>query len=115
VWRANLSAGGRPVEVTNTFNADGTSKFVVKDRQGRRAASQGTWQYSEGMLYQTFANGASGKGSIEWIDDDTFEVTIIDNGVPADSGQKRRYHRLHGVITPLSQQRPKLKTPLPAQ
>jgi hypothetical protein len=94
VWRAKLSAGGRPIEVTYTFNADGTSKFVAKDRQGRRATGQGTWQYSEGMLYQTFANGATGKGSIEWLDDDTFEVTIIDNGVPADSGQKRRYHRL---------------------
>jgi hypothetical protein len=94
VWRADLSAGGRPIELTYTFNADGTCKFVAKDRQGRRATGQGTWQYSEGMLYQTFANGASGKGSIEWIDDDTFEVTIIDNGVPADSGQKRRYYRL---------------------
>jgi hypothetical protein len=93
-WRANLSAGGRPVELTYTFNADGTCKFVAKDRQGRRATGQGTWQYSNGMLYQTFANGASGKGSIQWLDDDTFEVTIIDNGVPADSGQKRRYHRL---------------------
>ena len=95
VWQANLSAGGNNIEITYTFNADGTSKFIAKDRQGRRATGQGTWQYSEGMLYQTFANGASGKGSIEWIDDDTFEVTIIDNGVPAESGQKRRYHRLH--------------------
>ncbi len=95
VWRADLSAGGRPVEVTYTFNADGTSKFVAKNRQGRRATGRGTWQYSDGMLYQTFGNGASGKGSIEWLDDDTFEVTIIDNGVPADSGQKRRYYRLH--------------------
>lgn len=95
VWRANLSAGGQNIEITYTFNADGTSKFIAKDRRGRRATGQGTWQYSEGMLYQTFGNGASGKGSIEWIDDDTFEVTIIDNGVPAESGQKRRYHRLH--------------------
>jgi len=93
-WRANVSAGGGSVEVTYTFNADGTSKFLARDRHGRRGTGQGTWQYSEGLLYQTFANGASGKGSIEWIDDDTFEVTIIDNGVPAESGQKRRYHRL---------------------
>ncbi len=95
VWRANLSAGGKRIEITYTFNADGTSKFVARDRQGRRATGQGTWQYSEGTLYQTFGNGATGKGSIEWIDEDTFEVTIIDNGVPAESGQKRRYHRVH--------------------
>ena len=95
VWRANLSAGGKSIEITYTFKADGTSKFIARDRQGRRATGQGTWQYSEGTLYQTFGNGASGKGSIEWIDDDTFEVTIIDNGVPAESGQKRRYHRVH--------------------
>ncbi len=94
VWRANISAEGGSIQVTYTFNADGTSKFVARDRRGRRATGQGTWQYSEGMLYQTFANGANGKGSVEWLDDDTFEVTIIDNGVPADSGQKRRYHRL---------------------
>lgn len=93
-WRANVNEQGDKYELTVTFNSDGTYKFVSKDTRGRKSTDDGTWQYSDGILHQTFSNGASGKGSIEWIDNNTFELTIIDNGVPVYSGIKRRYRRI---------------------
>lgn len=94
VWRTNVFELGIKEEITYTFFADGTSKAVFKDTKGRTGTDRGTWQYSEGILYEKFSNGASGKGSIEWIDDDTVVITIIDNGVPAYNGLKRRYRRI---------------------
>lgn len=94
-WRAKVSELGDDYEVTFTANTDGTYQYSAKNAQGQTTTEDsGMWQYSEGILYQKFSNGASGKGSIEWIGDDTFELTIIDNGVPAYSGLKRRYYRV---------------------
>jgi len=95
VWRTNVEELGVNTEITYTFLADGSSKMVFKTTGKRQPETDsGTWQYSEGVLYERFSNGVSGKGKIEWIDDDTFEITIVDNGVPAYNGLKRRYHRI---------------------
>ena len=94
VWRCNVTELGSETEITYTFAADGTSKAAFRNKRGQIGTDHGTWQYSDGVLYEKFPNGVSGKGSIEWIDDDTFEITIIDNGVPAYNGLKRRYRRI---------------------
>jgi hypothetical protein len=94
VWRTNVTEFGNTMEITYTFLADGTARGVFKDTKGRTGTDRGTWQYSDGILYEKFSNGASGKGSIEWIDNDTVVITIIDNGVPAYHGLKRRYRRI---------------------
>jgi hypothetical protein len=94
VWRTNVTELGSTMEITYTFLADGTARGVFKDTKGRTGTDRGTWQYSDGILYEKFSNGASGKGSIEWIDNDTVVITIIDNGVPAYNGVKRRYRRI---------------------
>ena len=93
VWHANVAELGQNYEVTFRANTDGTYQYSARNAKGQTINDGGTWQYSDGILYQRFSNGASGKGSIEWIDRDTFELTIIDNGVPAYSGLKRRYRR----------------------
>jgi hypothetical protein len=94
VWRTNVFELGVTEEITVTFLASGTSQYVIKDAKGRTGTDHGTWQYSDGILYEKFSNGVSGKGSIEWIDNDTLVITIIDNGVPAYNGVKRRYRRI---------------------
>ena len=73
--------------------SDGNTRYAFKSR-GRTASDTATWQYSDGTLFERFSSGAAGKGSIRWIDDDRFEITIIDNGVPAYNGLKRTYQRL---------------------
>lgn len=93
-WRSNVTEQGGKYELTVTFNSDGTYKFVSKNAQRRAFTEKGTWQYTDGILHQTFPNGASGKGSVEWINNDTFELTILDNGVPDYSGVKRRWRRI---------------------
>ena len=94
VWRANSTEFGYSWEITYTANADGTYQYFARNPQGATAQDYGLWQYSNGILYQKFSNGASGKGSIKWLDRNTFVLTIIDNGTPAYNGVKRRYHRV---------------------
>ena len=92
-WRTNVSENGQSTEITVTFMSDGNTRYLFKTR-GRTAADSATWQYSDGTLFERFSSGASGKGAIRWIDDDRFEITIIDNGVPAYNGLKRTYQRV---------------------
>lgn len=93
-WRTNVNEDNQNTEITYTFNPDGRSTMLFRYSDGTTAKDSGTWQYSDGVLFEKFANGASGRGSIRWIDDDHFEITIIDNGVPAYAGLKRRYRRV---------------------
>ena len=93
-WRTNVYENGESTEITVTFLSDGNERYAFKDARGRTASDTGSWQYSDATLFERFSTGASGKGSIRWIDDDTFEITIIDNGVPAYNGLKRTYRRV---------------------
>ena len=54
---------------------------------------QGSWRYSNGILYQTDSLGLLSKGSIKWISDNEAIFTIIDNGNPIFTGEKVRYFR----------------------
>ncbi|PWT93487.1 MAG: hypothetical protein C5B55_04415 [Blastocatellia bacterium] len=93
IWRTNVLENGSNMEITVTFRANGTSRYLFKNQNGQ-AIDAGTWQYSDETLFEKFSNGASGKGAIRWLDPNTFEITIIDNGVPAYAGLKRRYRRV---------------------
>lgn len=93
-WQTEVFENGERTEITVTFRADGSSNYAFKYSDGKEATDYGTWQYSDGTLFEKFSNGASGKGSIKWIDQDNIELTIIDNGVPAYTGLKRRYRRV---------------------
>lgn len=95
-WRTSVHENGLRQDIIYTFNADGTSKVVLKDKRGRTLGTEyNLWQYSDAVLYETFSNGSKAKGSIKWIDYDNFEITIIDNGVPAYNGIKRNYERVN--------------------
>ena len=90
----SVNENGQAMEITVTFLSDGNTRYFFRDPRGRTAKDTGTWQYSDGILFERFSNGASGRGSIRWIDDNTVELTIIDNGVPAYAGMKRTYRRV---------------------
>ena len=94
-WQTNVYENGQNTQITVTFMADGNTRYLFKNANGRTAKDTATWQYSDGTLFERFSSGASGKGAIKWIDDDKFEITIIDNGVPAYTGMKRTYHRIN--------------------
>jgi len=92
-WRTNVYENGRHMEITVTFLATGNTRYAFKER-GQTTTDTATWEYSDATLFEHFSHGASGKGAIRWIDDNNFEITIIDNGVPAYNGLKRQYHRI---------------------
>jgi len=92
-WRTNVHENGRNTEITVTFLPTGNTRYVFKENGGT-TTDTATWQYSDGTLFERFHSGASGTGAIRWIDDNHFEITIIDNGVPAYNGLKRQYHRI---------------------
>jgi hypothetical protein len=93
-WRTHVNEQGQRMEITVTFMQDGATRYVFKDAQGRTATDHASWRYSDGILYERYSNGKSGKDSIRWLDRDDFELTIIDNGTPSYQGVKRRYHRI---------------------
>jgi len=93
VWRTHVNEQGLKTEITVTFLVDGSTRYAFKDAQGRVETDHASWRYSDGILYERYSNGKSGKDSIRWIDRDNFELTIIDNGTPSYAGVKRRYHR----------------------
>jgi hypothetical protein len=93
-WRTNVTENGQATEITVIFLSEGDTHYRFKDAKGRTAYDTGTWQYSDGTLFERFSSGASGKSSLRWIDDDTVELTILDNGVPAYTGLKRIYRRV---------------------
>jgi len=92
-WRTNVDENGRQMEITVTFLSTGNTRYVFKER-GQTTTDTATWEYSDATLFEHYSHGASGKGAIKWIDDNNFEITIIDNGVPAYNGLKRQYHRI---------------------
>jgi hypothetical protein len=92
-WRANVVEQGVPMEITLHLRPDGTSTYYFRSQLGQTQVD-GTWRYSNNVLYEEFGNGGQGQGALDWITENQFELTIIDNGIPAYSGLKRIYHRL---------------------
>ncbi len=92
-WRTQVNEQGLKMEITVTFLVDGSTRYAFKDAQGTET-DHASWRYSDGILYERYSNGKSGKDSINWIDRNNFVLTIIDNGRPAYAGVKRRYHRI---------------------
>jgi hypothetical protein len=88
-WKFTGTELGRPVEIFWHIRPDGTCTYVFPN--GER--QDGTWQYSDGVIFERFQNGARGKGRVQVIDINQFDLTILDNGVPAYTGLKRRYIR----------------------
>lgn len=92
-WITDVKEQGVKMRITYTLDDDGTSKMLFKTSDGQTGRDSGTWRFSEDVLYEKFSDGSSGKGAIRMIDEDTFEITIIDNGTPSFTGVKRVYYR----------------------
>ena len=86
-WRADIDEFGESGTIWFTMNESGRSRYAGA------AWGTGTWRYSDGILFERFPDGVSGKSRIRWIDEKHFELTILDNGIPAYTGLKRQYYR----------------------
>jgi hypothetical protein len=93
VWQADAVELGIPIRIIWHIKADGSSQYQFTNPNGV-FSNFGTWRYTNNIIYETYPDGSSAKGSIEWISNDHFVLTILDNGVPAYSGLKRNYFRV---------------------
>lgn len=92
-WESDVVEQRVKTHITYTINDDGTTKMLFKTSDGRTGNDHGTWRFSKGILYEKYSDGRSGKGALKMINDDTFQITILDNGDAAYKGVKRVYRR----------------------
>ena len=93
VWQADVIEMNIPIRIICNNRPDGTYSAMFISPDGIIGGANGTWRFSDGHVYSTDEVGVRGKGRVVFINDNVHEVTIIDNGVPADTGKKRRYVR----------------------
>lgn len=92
IWIANEVEFGQPNNFYWQLQSNGTSYFRATQPNGI-SEGFGSWQYSNGVIFESYSNGSSARGSIRWLSDNHFELTIINNGFPAFTGLKRNYYR----------------------
>ena len=102
-WESHNVEFGRDVRIVWTVRADSSLdyEFVVDGVSYR--GSTGTWDFRDGTLLENWVrpDGTTGAGraSIERIDDNSFRLTVIDNGNADYRGLVRIYKRRPGPQT----------------
>jgi hypothetical protein len=99
-WKGNFVEGGVAFEIILHFWPDGTLDYVVTTPTGQQKVIR-TWTYSNGILLERSPNGGTSpedfpsSGSLRWIDENNFVLTIKDNGGDeTQKGVERHYTRL---------------------
>ena len=97
VWETHNTEFGRDVRIVWTVRNDSSLDYdFVVDGEGFRG-STGTWDFRDGILLESWLrpDGSTGAGraAIERIDDNTFKLTVIDNGTEEYRGLVRIYRR----------------------
>ncbi|MCE2964047.1 MAG: hypothetical protein ACK5UE_09650 [Chitinophagales bacterium] len=93
LWETNVKEFNMQIQIKVNLESNGIATYNVLTSNGVNTFNS-SWKYSNGYLIEQFPDGGYGKGKVTWIDGNTFELTIVDNGVPAYSGIKRIYVRL---------------------
>lgn len=92
LWETTVVESGSEVQIAWNVRSNGTSSYTFTTANGY-GTEKGTWKFSNGIIYEEFESGGAGKGRVSWRNENEFELTIIDNGVPSNSGVKRIYKR----------------------
>jgi len=93
VWSSVLNGYDPPVRVTWCVSADGTSAYFFRNANATQF-TEGTWTLSKKVLSEKYSDGQTGEGKINWLSDNQFELTILDNGNTSDKGNVRVYSRI---------------------
>ena len=89
-WKALVN------EIVNIyFNVRSDGRYdSIFQFNGESRSRSGTWEYSNNVLTTwTEDRKFEGQGTIKWISNDEFILTIVDNGDPYYEGVQRRYYR----------------------
>lgn len=101
-WAANVVEFGIPqtilIELTEDYSVQGVNgvlSAVTMVNEEVASASVGYWKVDNGMFYQYNAYLAQeGYASLRYLSNDSFELTILNNGAPVYNGVKRVYSRI---------------------
>lgn len=95
VWLAERFEFGLPTKIVWYLNRDGSEsyEYYIEGKLIRDASVSGTWYYEDGIIYENFSNGLSGKGLVRFVSPNHFELTIIDNKIAHYRGMKRDYYK----------------------
>jgi hypothetical protein len=91
-WQTPDPDNGYKATITITFTPDYVLHYVFEN-QYSKSEIQNTWAYSRNILTE-YSEYGTWQGAIQWLTDDYFVLTIIENGEPTYKGRKRYYERL---------------------
>jgi hypothetical protein len=95
-WKGNFVEDGVAFEIILHFWPDGTLDYVITTPTGQQKVIR-TWTYSNGTLFERSSDPKEfpSSGSLRWIDENNFVLTIKDNGGDeSQKGVERHYKRL---------------------
>jgi len=78
--------------VTIRFDTNGILYYVF-EQDGTLSELETNWQYENGVIVEE-RHGQVSRGSLQWMNDDYFILTILENGAPAYKGVQRHYRRI---------------------
>ena len=108
-WERRSFELGQETHVIWTINDDGTTSYKVRIDGGPGHTPRSNWVYAEGLFYEEFLpdpydelgnyypvyeTGSKGRALVRKIDENAFELTIVDNDNINYRGLKRVYRRL---------------------
>jgi hypothetical protein len=93
-WRSRQMEIGRDTLIYWTIRADGTTSYDVYQDGQKVAVDPSTWTYSNGLFYEEFGLGSTGRALVRATGPDSFELTIVDNDQAEYRGMKRNYTRV---------------------
>ena len=86
------------IELTEDYSVQGVNgviSYVVLVNEEITNAGTGYWRLDNGVFSQYNAYlGPDGTGTVRYLNNDSFELTIVNNGIPAYAGIKRVYNRI---------------------
>lgn len=92
-WECRKIELGQEVKILWSLNPDSTTTYRGYQAGQTAYIPSSVWSYSDGLLYEEFETGATGRSIVKALTDE-FELTIVDNDTLLYRGVKRVYRRV---------------------
>jgi hypothetical protein len=95
-WSGRFVMGNVPLDVTYTFNTDGTFReqgFMVVGRRAINNVTDGRWRYRNGQIEIDWNRGTFERATVTWVDENTMNYRIVDHSQAAQIGLTTTFRR----------------------
>ena len=93
-WKCADTLSGYQSSLVIAFNTSHELRYWFYQNQILTYEVTNTWQYSRNILTEQNDSGETLKGELQWMSNDYFILTILENGSPESKGVKRHYKRV---------------------